>query len=143
MESGWLDRQLRKAAQDVKAWPAWLRQEAGIEPKPALTGNLPEENMMNKVYTESKCYRCDTVRTEDGASGGLPPVGWSMITCSTRLAGSGWTNSVRPLGSHSILLCDDCTKVIVQVAKQVGYHPTPTKRKMGCLDCSPSTQKGV
>ena len=42
MDSGWLDRQLDKASREVREWPAWMREEAGIDPK--RNARSPQQN---------------------------------------------------------------------------------------------------
>lgn len=31
LQPGWLDRQFKKAAEDVKKWPDWMRKGVGLE----------------------------------------------------------------------------------------------------------------
>jgi hypothetical protein len=42
-EAGWLARQLTAVAQEVAAWPAWMRREAGI-------GRPLPENAVSKYF---------------------------------------------------------------------------------------------
>jgi len=49
MESGWLNRELNEVVQEVKTWPAWLREEAGLAQRPVVQPKVPVADTSSAV----------------------------------------------------------------------------------------------
>lgn len=51
--------------------------------------------MATEVVTRSRCELCGLADERAGAEGDIPPVLWSELVITKRLAGTGWANKSR------------------------------------------------
>ena len=58
LEPGWLNQQIERVRQEVLAWPAWMRREAGFEKESALT----QEEYISYLQKENKTLREEVAR---------------------------------------------------------------------------------